>query len=152
MEATLREILDIMISKDAVVAGLVTDDMQLAKRLQKINQLAEYRLVSHKELLPKCRALMKRANATRAERNDLIHGQWRYNEPSLTKGIIVCVDHRWKHAPVTSGGGCWSSDGRRQYTFNELNERVQTVMKVVLNVTADASNSRHGLVALDRGD
>jgi hypothetical protein len=138
MEATLREILDILTSKDSVIAGLLTDDIQLERRIRKICQLAEYRLLAHRALLDRCRDLMKRANATREERNDLIHGQWKYNAPSVMKGIIVCVDHRWKQVKnpelTKSGGGHWSSDDKRQYTLTQLGERVDAVKKIVFDL------------------
>ena len=82
LEHRLQGLLKILMRKDNVLIGpLFIHELRLATLLRKIRIVALCRIPEHKSLVNNLERVIKRVDATRAERNLLMHGDWQIQHP-----------------------------------------------------------------------
>lgn len=121
LEFFVGELLNKLIDPDSISGGLLTGEMNLARKVGYIRRLSRFRFARLPEMDKRIAELMSRVETMRNDRNDFIHGLWVFNDASLARDSIQCGDLRWRFQPANSS---WSRAQFREWTRTELATRL----------------------------
>lgn len=147
MEFLVGEILCTLIyQKNAVIGGLLINDVSLARRITHIRDLAKIRFCQNETMYNRIIALMIDIDRIRIDRNQFIHGIWQIHDHLLSQGYIECVNPRWRTLPMEGlmANKRWCRMETTQWTFDKLatlSEEVFAVTRELIMLVEDVRSA-----------
>jgi hypothetical protein len=128
LEHRLQRLLKILMRKDNVlIAPLFIHELSLSMLLRKIKIAALCRVSENKLLIKKLENVIKRVNATRAERNLLMHGDWHIESTQYFP--IKVRDFKIRYEK-----GTWQEFTETKLTEKKLNQLLRRLKGLVQEV------------------
>lgn len=128
LEHRLQRLLKILMRKDNVLIGpLFIHELSLAMLLRKIKIVALCRVAENKPLLNNLERVIKRVNATREERNLLMHGDWEIEDARSFPIKVRDFKIRYAH-------GTWQEFTETKLTEKKLNQLLRSLKGLVREV------------------